>query len=232
VWISLVTLNGGSVPAISPRTEFDSDENYQIRTGHCSSWQAGSVSPNVYVHPTAEVSSDAELGEGTKIWNHAQIRPTARIGANCVIGKGTYIDAHVVVGNNCKIQNYVSVFDGVTLEDGVFVGPHVCFTNDMQPRAINRDGSLKAATDWVLVPTLIKQGAALGANSTIRCGITIGDWAMVGSGSVVTKDVPDHALVVGNPARIIGWVCACGTKLDGGAEPPSRFDCTNCATDS
>jgi UDP-2-acetamido-3-amino-2,3-dideoxy-glucuronate N-acetyltransferase len=186
------------------------------------------VNPNVYVHPTAEVSSDAQLGEGTKIWNHAQVRPAARVGANCVIGKGTYIDAHVVLGDNCKVQNYVSIFDGVTLEDGVFVGPHVCFTNDMQPRAINRDGTVKAATDWVLTATVVKRGAALGANSTIRCGITIGEWAMVGSGSVVTKDVPDHALVVGNPARIIGWVCACGTKLVGSTEPRQSFDCPAC----
>ncbi len=154
-----------------------------------------------------------------------------------MIGKGTYVDAHVVIGDNCKIQNYVSVFDGVTLENGVFVGPHVCFTNDMQPRAINPDGSLKAATDWVLTRTTVQTGAALGANSTIRCGITIGAWAMVGSGSVVTKDVPPNALVVGNPARVVGWVCACGTKLDGGSgggldggvNQPASMQCSVCA---
>ena len=179
---------------------------------------------NVFVHPTAEVSNDATLGDGTAVWNHAQVRPGALIGANCVIGKGTYIDAHVVVGDNCKIQNYVSVFDGVTLADGVFVGPHVCFTNDLRPRAINPDGSLKAPTDWALTKTVVKQGAALGANSTIVCGITIGEWAMVGSGSVVTKDVPPHALVVGNPARSIGWVCSCGTKLP---TEPSTSACSH-----
>lgn len=183
---------------------------------------------NISVHPTAEVSHDAVVGDNTKVWNHAQVRPEARVGANCVIGKGTYIDAHTVIGDNCKIQNYVSVFDGVTLEDGVFVGPHVCFTNDLQPRAINPDGSPKAAADWVLTRTLVKRGAALGANATIVCGVTIGEWAMVGSGSVVTKDVPSHSLVVGNPARVIGWVCACGSRL--GAEPTadSPAECVAC----
>ena len=112
-----------------------------------------------------------------------------------------------------KIQNDVSVYHGVSLEDGVFVGPHVCFTNDLHPRAINPDGSLNAAVDWVLSETLIKRGAALGANSTIVCGITIGAWAMIGSGSVVTRDIPDYGLAWGNPARLHGFVCACGTKL-------------------
>jgi UDP-2-acetamido-3-amino-2,3-dideoxy-glucuronate N-acetyltransferase len=171
------------------------------------------MSESIFVHATAEVSPDAVIGAGSKIWNHAQVRPKATLGENCVIGKGVYVDANVVMGNNCKVQNYVSVFDGVTLEDGVFVGPHVCFTNDMQPRAINPDGTLKAADDWVLTPTLVKKGAAIGANSTIRCGITIGEWAMIGAGSVVTKNVPANALVAGNPARQIGWVCACGKRV-------------------
>ena len=168
----------------------------------------------ITIHPTADVSSAAKLGDGTRIWQHVQIRDQAKLGQNCNIGKGVYIDAHVKIGNNVKIQNYVSVFDGVTIEDGVFVGPHVCFTNDMRPRAVNPDGSLKSATDWVVTPTLIKKGAALGANSTIVCGVTIGEWAMIGSGSVVTRDVPAHGLVVGNPARLIGYVCPCGERLD------------------
>jgi acyl-[acyl carrier protein]--UDP-N-acetylglucosamine O-acyltransferase len=113
------------------------------------------------------------------------------------------------LGDNVKIQNYVSVYHGVTIEDGVFVGPHVCFTNDLKPRAINSDGSLKAADDWVLSLTRIRRGAALGANSTIRCGITVGAWAMIGSGSVVTKDIPDYGLAMGNPARLHG-LCPCG----------------------
>lgn len=168
----------------------------------------------VRIHPTAEVSDKITIGEGSSIWHHAQVREGVTIGEKCIIGKGVYVDAGVSIGNHVKIQNYVSVYHGVTLEDGVFVGPHVCFTNDMRPRAINPDGSLKAADDWVLSETLIKRGAALGANSTIRCGITIGEWAMVGSGSVVTKDVPAHGLVYGNPARLHGFVCACGEILE------------------
>lgn len=168
----------------------------------------------IRIHPTAEVAEDAVIGEGTSIWHHCQIRPRARIGQNCILGKGVYVDADVSIGNNVKIQNYSSVYHGVTLEDGVFVGPHVCFTNDMRPRAINPDGTLKAATDWEVSKTLVKRGAALGANSTIRCGVTIGEWAMVGSGSVVTRDVPAYGLVYGNPARLHGFVCPCGAQLN------------------
>ena len=140
----------------------------------------------VRVHPTAEVSPDAVIGPGTSIWNQAQVREDARIGAGCVIGKNVYVDAGVVVGDRVKIQNNVSLFHGVTVEDGVFVGPHVCFTNDRVPRAINRDGSPKTDDDWEVTPILVRSGAALGANSTILPGVTIGRWAMVGAGSVVT----------------------------------------------
>lgn len=167
----------------------------------------------IRIHPSAEVSDQAQIGEGTSIWHQAQIRENTVIGNNCIIGKGVYIDAGVHIGNNVKIQNYVSIYHGVRIEDGVFVGPHVCFTNDLYPRAINPDGSLKDADDWVLSETLIKRGAALGANSTIVCGTTIGEWAMIGSGSVVTHDVPDFGLVRGNPSRLRGFVGPNGNKL-------------------
>jgi len=168
----------------------------------------------IRIHSTADVSERASIGDGTSIWHHAQVRERAKIGSNCIIGKGVYVDADVSIGDNVKIQNYVSVYHGVTIEDGVFVGPHVCFTNDLRPRAVNPDGSLKAADDWAFSKTLVKRGAALGANSTIRCGITIGEWAMVGSGSMVAGDAPAHGLVYGNPARLHGFVCACGEKLE------------------
>lgn len=168
---------------------------------------------NIRIHETAEVSPKAEIGQGTSVWHQAQIREGARVGENCVIGKGVYVDTAVTIGHNVKIQNYACLFHGVTVEDGVFIGPHVTFTNDLQPRAINTDGRLKAADDWTLSPTLVQMGAAIGANATIRCGVRIGRWAMVGAGSVVTRDVPDYGLVWGCPARLHGFVCPCGEKL-------------------
>jgi UDP-2-acetamido-3-amino-2,3-dideoxy-glucuronate N-acetyltransferase len=168
----------------------------------------------IRIHPTADVSPKATIGDSTSIWHQAQVREDVSIGQNCIIGKGVYIDAGVHIGNYVKIQNYVSVYHGVTLDDGVFVGPHVCFTNDLKPRAINPDGSLKAADDWVLSLTHIQKGAALGANSTIRCGTTVGRWAMLGSGSVVTKNIPDYGLAWGNPAQLHGFVCPCGSRLE------------------
>jgi acetyltransferase-like isoleucine patch superfamily enzyme len=185
-----------------------------------------------YIHPTAEVAETVTIGEETRIWHHVQIRPGATLGARCNIGKGVYIDSDVSIGNEVKIQNYVSVFHGVVIEDGVFVGPHVCFTNDMRPRAINSDGTPKSATDWQVVPTRIGRGASLGANATIICGITVGEWAMVGAGSVVTRSVPAYGLVVGNPARLRGYVCPCGEQLRTSSEPSpakhTRLECPAC----
>lgn len=165
------------------------------------------------VHSSSVVADSAKIGDKTQVWLFCQIRDNAVIGEGCIFGKGVYVDTDVTIGDNVKIQNNASIYSGVTIEDGVFVGPHVCFTNDKVPRAVNPDMSLKGLDDWHITKTLVKAGAALGANSTIVCGITIGRWAMVASGSVVTKDVPDHALVMGNPARIAGWVCACGKRV-------------------
>jgi acetyltransferase-like isoleucine patch superfamily enzyme len=185
-----------------------------------------------YVHPTAEVSPDAHVGDGTRIWRQAHVREDASIGESCNIGKGVYVDAHVRIGSNVKIQNHVSIFEGVTIEDGVFIGPHVCFTNDMLPRAITPDGSLKSADDWEITPTLVKYGASLGAGSIIVCGITIGEFALVGAGSVVTRDVPPHVLVFGNPARQRGYVCRCARRLSQLKEEQGRLtgQCEVCGT--
>jgi acetyltransferase-like isoleucine patch superfamily enzyme len=184
--------------------------------------------PSVRIHPSAEVSADAIIGPGTSVWNQAQVREGARIGAGCVIGKNAYVDAGVVVGDNCKIQNNVSLYHGVTVEDGVFIGPHACFTNDRLPRAINPDGSRKSDADWEVGPIVVRTGAAIGANATILAGVTIGRWAMIGSGSVVTRDVADHELVVGNPARRRGGVCACGEPLADAGDATFRGDCPRC----
>ncbi len=169
--------------------------------------------PVIYIHPTAEVSPEASVGVGTRIWRQAHVREHAVIGEHCNLGKGVYIDAHVRIGSKVKIQNHTSVFEGVTLEDGVFVGPHVCFTNDLFPRAITPDGTFKSADDWTITPTLVQYGASIGGGAVIRCGVTIGTFALVGAGAVVTRDVPPHALVLGNPARQRGFVCYCARPL-------------------
>lgn len=165
------------------------------------------------VHPTAEVSLGATVGDGASVWHQAQVREGAVIGPGCVIGKGAYVDVGVRIGANCKIQNYSCVYHGVTLEDGVFVGPEVVFTNDRYPRAVNPDGSLKTDADWEVGETLVKYGAAVGSRSVVLPGLTIGRWALVAAGSVVTKDVPDHGLVRGNPAKLVGWACVCARPL-------------------
>ncbi len=157
-----------------------------------------------FVHSTAEVSERARIGAKTRIWHFVHIREDASIGENCSISKDVYIDVGVCIGNNVKIQNGVSVYKGVTVEDEVFLGPNATFSNDLYPRVF--------PADWKILPTLIKRGASIGANATIICGVIIGEYAMVGAGSVVTKDVPAYGLVVGNPARLKGFVCKCGHK--------------------
>jgi len=160
---------------------------------------------NVYIHPTAVVDKTSKIGEGTKIWHFVHVRENAEIGAKCVLGHSVYIDREVKIGDHVKLENRANVYQGVKIEDDVFVGPHVTFTNDPYPRSFS--------TDWKIVPTLVKKGASVGAGSVVLCGVTINEYAMIGAGSVVTKDVPPHALVHGNPARIRGFVCRCGRKL-------------------
>ncbi len=161
------------------------------------------------IHPTAEVSPRA----GTRIWHHAQVREGAVIGRECILGKNVYVDRDVVIGDRVKIQNNASIYHGVTLEDGVFVGPNACLTNDRYPRAITPDGSLKRDSDWEVVPTRVCHGASIGAGAILLAGVTIGPFALVGAGAVVTRDVPAHGLVLGNPARLAGYVCRCGHSL-------------------
>ncbi len=177
---------------------------------------------SINIHPSAEVSPAAELGEGTRIWHGAQVRERAKLGRNCIVGKNAYIDFEVSLGDNVKVQNNASLYHGLSVEDGVFIGPHVIATNDRIPRAINADGSLKGADDWELGHIHIRRGAAIGAGSILVAGVTIGQWALVGAGSVVTHDVPEHAIVAGNPARVIGYVSAGGRRCATAEEAMER----------
>ena len=158
-----------------------------------------------FVHETAFVEEGAVIGAGTKVWHNAQVRKNARIGKNCVIGKNAFVDEGVTVGDGCKIQNNVNIYNGVTVEDNVFLGPNSTTTNDLHPRA-GREGGFK------FTPTLIKKGASVGAGAIIVCGVTLGEYCMVGAGAIVIKDVEPFALVVGNPARKIGTVNQAGEK--------------------
>jgi acetyltransferase-like isoleucine patch superfamily enzyme len=177
------------------------------------------------IHPTADVEEGARVGANTRVWHHAHIRNGAAVGDNCTLGHSVYVDIGARVGNNCKLENRVSVFRGVTLEDGVFVGPHSSFTNDRYPRAVRDDGGLVEPDDWTPEETLVKYGASIGAGCVILSGLTIGRWAMVAAGSIVTRDVPDHGLVVGNPAQLAGYVCTCAHPLE---ERDGFWCCTHC----
>jgi len=156
--------------------------------------------------PTSVVDETATIGEGTSIWNFVHVRENAEIGKNCVLADYVYVGRGAKIGNNVKLENRATVYEGVTIQDKVFVGPHVTFTNDPYPRSFS--------TDWKILQTLVKEGASIGAGAVIRCGVTIGEYALIGAGSVVADDVPPQALAYGNPARIRGFVCRCGRKLE------------------
>lgn len=168
------------------------------------------------VHESSYVDEDVEIGEGTRVWHFCHLQSGARIGRNCSLGQNVNVSNNVIVGDGCKIQNNVSLYEGVELEDHVFCGPSCVFTNDLTPRAKypkGRAGYLR---------TLVRTGASIGANATIVCGHTVGTWALIGAGAVVTSDVPDHALMLGVPARRVGWACECGTPL------PKSLECPRC----
>ena len=171
------------------------------------------MADQVMIHPTAEVSPQATVGDGTRVWNEAQIRAGARIGRDCILAKGVYVDADVVIADRVKLENRVSVFRGAHLESGVFVGPHSCLLNDKRPRATTPAGELKREDDWTVSGVTVAEGASIGGGCTVLPGVSIGRFAMVGAGAVVTRDVPDFGLVIGNPARLVGYVCECGGCL-------------------
>lgn len=179
------------------------------------------MSPDFFIHESSYLDDGATVGQGTKVWHFSHVMSGARIGDRCNIGQNVVISPGVVIGNNVKIQNNVSVYTGVMLEDDVFCGPSMVFTNVVNPRShVSRKDEYRQ--------TLVKRGASLGANATVVCGNTIGKYAFVGAGAVVTKDVPDFALVVGNPGRVVGWMCQCGIKLSAERVPPASVTCQVC----
>ena len=170
-------------------------------------WAVPMSTNEIYIHSSANVSDKASIGSGTKVWINVQIRENAVIGEGCILSKDVYIDHGVKIGHRCKIQNSVSVYSGVEIGDDVFVGPNACFTNDKVPRAFN--------SNWQITPTRIENGASIGANATIVCGVTVGEFAMVAAGSVVTKDVAPYTLVMGSPARPVALIDREGNRISG-----------------
>ncbi|HET8568192.1 MAG TPA: acyltransferase [Candidatus Limnocylindria bacterium] len=180
-----------------------------------------------FVHPTADVEEGATVGEGTRIWRNVQIRKGARVGRECIVGKDAFIDVDVVVGDRVKIENGALLFMGSRIADGVFIGPGAILTNDRLPRAITPEGTLKGLADWRADGVTIDRGASVGAGALLVAGIRVGTFALVGAGAVVTRDVPAHALVVGNPARVAGGACCCGSVAKG-ARDGAGFRCAAC----
>ena len=166
------------------------------------------------IAPSADVSERATVGEGSSVWHLAQVREDAVLGRECVVGRGAYIGTGVRLGNFCKVQNYALVYEPAELGDGVFIGPAVILTNDQYPRAVNPDGTQKSAADWDAVGVTVREGASIGARAVCVAPVTVGRWASVAAGSVVTRDVPAYGLVVGVPARRVGWVGRAGVPLE------------------
>lgn len=167
----------------------------------------------VRIVESADVSADAQIGDGTSVWHLAQVREGAQLGKNCVVGRGAYVGTGVRMGDNCKLQNYALVYEPATLGDGVFVGPAAVLTNDTYPRSVDPDGNLKRGGDWEAVGVDVADGASIGARAVCVAPVRVGRWALVAAGAVVTSDVPDFALVAGVPARRIGWVGRAGARL-------------------
>jgi UDP-2-acetamido-3-amino-2,3-dideoxy-glucuronate N-acetyltransferase len=175
------------------------------------------------VHWTADVDDSVMLGVGTTIWHLAQIRENARLGRNCIVGRGAYVGPGVIIGDNVKLQNYALVYEPARLEDNVFIGPGAVLTNDLYPRSVDVSGEIKRSADWDALGVVVKEGASLGARALVVAGRSVGRWALVAAGAVVTRDVPDFALVAGTPARRIGWVGRPGARLE--ASGTGRWRC-------
>lgn len=173
-----------------------------------------------FAHDSSFIEQGAEIGPESMIWHHCHVRAGASIGANCVLGKNVYVDAAVRIGDRCKIQNNVSIYIGVSIADDVFVGPSATFTNDLVPRAFN--------AEWKVTETQVARGASVGANSTIVCGVSLGEYCMVAAGATVTRDVENHQLVAGTPARHLGWVCTCGAVVSRAVDRPEELECAGC----
>jgi UDP-2-acetamido-3-amino-2,3-dideoxy-glucuronate N-acetyltransferase len=194
------------------------------------------IDPTARVHASAELEAGVSVGPRTSVWNRAVLRSGASLGAECVIGRDAFIDEGVRLGDRVKVQNGALIYHGVTVGNGVFIGPGAILTNDRYPRAVTATGELAGPDDWTVSPIQLQEGCSIGAGAIVVAGITVGRFATIGAGSVVTHDVPDYALLAGNPARRLGWVCACGTRLsdEAGAKaspnplPDTSLTCPRC----
>jgi UDP-2-acetamido-3-amino-2,3-dideoxy-glucuronate N-acetyltransferase len=182
------------------------------------------IDPTARVHPSADLEADVQVGPGSSIWHRAQVRGGARIGAECIVGRDVFIDEGVAIGDRVKVQNAALIYRGVSVEDGVFIGPGAILTNDRYPRAITSTGDLATAEDWTVSTITLRHGCSIGAGAIVVAGVDVGRFAMAGAGAIVTRDVTSYALVAGNPAHRIGWVCACGSRLVDSAGDPAPAD--------